>query len=89
MSAPDIINGCFEGVGAWFTWANFRAYRKARELRGVYWPATAFFTSWGVWNLVYYPTIGQPVSFVGGVALTCGNIAWLALVLWDLRKRIA
>lgn len=83
---PDLINGCFEMVGAYFTWANFRTYFRVRELRGVYWPATAFFTAWGVWNLIYYPSIGQPLSFLGGCFLTLGNLAWIALVLWDKRK---
>lgn len=83
MLTPDQINGSFELAGAYFTWSNFAAYYKARELVGVYWPATAFFTLWGLWNLYYYPAIGQPLSFSGGIALTSGSLAWLVLVLWD------
>lgn len=80
---PDIVNGCFELVGAYFTWANFRAYHRVRKLQGVYWPTTGFFTAWGVWNLFYYPSIGQPLSFLGGCVLMLGNAAWIGLVLKD------
>lgn len=83
MPTPDQINGTFELCGAFFTWSNFAAYCKARELKGVYWPATAFFTLWGLWNLYYYPAIGQPLSFLGGIALTGGSAAWLTYVLVD------
>lgn len=83
MLTPDWINGAFEFCGAFFTWSNFVVYCRERELKGVYWPATAFFTVWGLWNLFYYPAIGQPVSFVGGIFLTGGSAAWLTYVLID------
>lgn len=78
---PDLINGSFELVGAYFTWRNFQELRQARQLRGVYWPTTAFFSAWGIWNLVYYPALGQWASFVGGVLLVAGNVAWVVLAI--------
>lgn len=89
MQTFDLINGGFELCGAYFTWRNFAAYRRDRELAGVYWPTTAFFTVWGLWNLVYYPALGQELSFLGGLALVAGNLAWLAYVLWDKLMRKA
>lgn len=77
----DIVNGAFEGLGAVFTWRNAAALYRDREIRGVYWPATFFFTAWGLWNLFYYPALGQWVSFAGGVALVLGNVAWCVLAL--------
>jgi hypothetical protein len=44
----------------------------------VYWPTSLFFTSWGVWNLYYYPSLGQWLSFAAGIALCLGNIAWVS-----------
>jgi len=78
---PDLINGSFELVGAYFTWRNWLQLRRDRTIAGVYWPTTAFFAAWGMWNLIYYPALGQWASFIGGVALVAGNVAWVVLVL--------
>lgn len=91
MMWPDLVNGLFELVGACFTWRNFLQLKRDRHLAGVYWPTTAFFSAWGVWNLIYYPTLGQWASFAGGVALVSGNVAWVWLAVKlrmdDLRGR--
>lgn len=90
MNWPDLINGLFELLGAVFTWRNFLELRRDRRIAGVYWPTTAFFSAWGLWNLIYYPTLDQWMSFAGGVALVAGNLAWVLLAinleydkLWD------
>lgn len=44
-------------------------------------PYNAFFSAWGIWNLVYYPTLGQWASFIGGVLLVAGNVAWVVLAI--------
>lgn len=41
----------------------------------------AFITAWGLWNLYYYPSLDQPWSFYGGVALVCVNTTYLCCVL--------
>ena len=41
----------------------------------------AFFTAWGIWNLVYYPAIGQWYSFAAGIVLAAGNLAWVMLAV--------
>lgn len=86
MSLPDLITGGFELVGAFFTWRNFLQLRRDRRFAGVYWPATAFFAAWGLWNLLYYPALAQWASFAGGVALVAGNVAWVGLALKLKRK---
>lgn len=78
---PDLINGSFELVGAYFTWRNWMQLRQDRTIAGVYWPTTAFFAAWGLWNLVYYPALGQWASFIGGMVLVAGNVAWVALAM--------
>lgn len=74
---PDLINSLFELFGAAFVWRNFAQLRRDREIKGVYWPVTAFFAAWGVWNLYYYPALGQWKSFGAGVILCAGNVAWV------------
>lgn len=81
MLWPDLINGSFELIGAYFTWRNWLQLRRDRHLAGVYWPTTAFFAAWGLWNLIYYPALGQWASFAGGVLLVAGNVAWVALAI--------
>lgn len=78
---PDYANGLFELVGAVFCWANVRRLYIDRSIRGVYWPATAFFAAWGVWNLYYYSALDQPASFAAGVVMASGNLAWTALAV--------
>lgn len=81
IDIPDLINGGIEMVGAFFTWRNAWQLRADREIRGVYWPTTFFFTAWGMWNLYYYPALGQWASFAGGVVLVAGNIAWVVMAI--------
>ena len=78
---PDIVNGLFELLGAYFTWMNAYRLWKDREIKGVYWPATAFFAAWGMWNLFYYPALGQWCSFCGGAVLVIGNMWWVVMAL--------
>jgi fatty acid desaturase len=81
MIRPDHINAAFEGLGAVFTWRNALQLHRDRQVRGVYWPITAFFAAWGVWNLYFYPAIGQWWSFGAGAFLVIGNLAWVALAV--------
>jgi hypothetical protein len=78
--APDLVNGLFEFIGAAATSANVRQILQDKAVRGIHWASTMFFTSWSLWNLAYYPTLGQWVSFAGGAALALTNLTWLALV---------
>lgn len=78
---PDLVNGGFELLGAYFSWVNTWTLYREKEIRGVYWPAWAFFAAWGLWNLYYYPSLDQWASFSAGILLVSGNIAWVALAI--------
>jgi hypothetical protein len=78
---PDLVNGLFELAGAYFTWMNAYRLWKEREIKGVYWPTTAFFTAWGMWNLYYYPALNQWLSFYAGIVLVTGNVLWVAMAV--------
>lgn len=80
--SPDLINGLFELVGGYFTWMNAWILFKAKETKGVYWPTWMFFSVWGLWNLYYYPALGQNFSFYAGIILVAGNIAWVGLAVY-------
>ena len=78
---PDMINGLFEIFGAIVLCDNVRLIRKHKAVKGINPWTTVFFTSWGVWNLFYYPSLGQWFSFAGGVAIVAVNAVWLWHVL--------
>lgn len=85
----DLINGLvFECVGSWFAWRNALELYRNKRVVGVYWPVYAFYSVWGIWSLVYYYTLSQWVSLVGGAGIVSGNITWLMLALhYRLGKR--
>jgi hypothetical protein len=78
VSWPDYINGAFEFWGGVALWKNVGMIRRDKMVRGVNWQVTAFFTTWGVWNLFYYPSLGQWVSFAGGLNIVAANAVWLS-----------
>lgn len=87
MHFGDTVNGIFEAFGALFTWGNAWRIYQDKDVKGIYWPFTAFFSAWGIWNLYYYPSLGQWLSFVGGCFLVAGNITWFAMALYYMRIR--
>lgn len=86
MSTPDIINGCLECAAAGMTSLNVRRVWKDRMVRGVDWRVTAFHISWGLYNLYFYPSLGQWCSLAGGIVLTLTNAAYVASLLYFRRK---
>jgi hypothetical protein len=85
IHTPDLINGLFEGWGGVAIWGNVRRISRDRCTRGVSLKSTAFFTSWGFWNLFYYPHLAQWLSFTGGLFIVAGNTVWIALA-WRYRN---
>lgn len=78
---PDTGNALFEALGAVFIWKSVFALWRDKQIRGVYWPAWIFYTLWGLWNIYYYPALGQWLSFSAGLVLVCGNMTWVALAV--------
>lgn len=81
MNTPDLVNGIFEAVGGSFVCMNAWKLWKDRVVRGVYWPATLVFTAWGLFNLYYYPHLGQWLSFTGGLVIVAGNAVWVTMAI--------
>lgn len=82
MQWPDIINGMLETIGSGMLALSVWKLHKDKVVRGVHWFATAFFASWGYWNLFYYPHLDQWFSFYGGAALVFVNTVWLIQMLY-------
>ncbi len=77
----DLINSLFEMAGAIFATINIFKLLKDKSVMGVYWPATAMFALWGYWNVWYYPSLDQMLSFYAGILLASANTIWVALAI--------
>lgn len=82
MQLGDTINGLFELYGAFAAFQNVRALRRDRAVAGIYWPNFLFYSAWGLWNLGYYPSLGQWLSFTGGCFIVAANLTWVGHYFW-------
>lgn len=83
MDWADLTNGLFELGGALLNWMNVQRIWRDREVKGVYWPAWAFFACWGWWNVYFYgPHLGQWFSWGAGIVMVASNTIWVALAVW-------
>lgn len=88
MQLPDLINGIFESAGGFFIALSVLKLHREKKVRGVSYVHVGFFTSWGLWNLFYYPVLDQWLSFWGGLLLVLVNAVWLAqCVYYTLLER--
>ena len=83
---PDIFNGLFELFGGLLYILNIKILLRDKVVQGISLLPTVFFTSWGLWNLFYYPHLEQWFSFFGGIVLVLTNAVWLVLALYYKRK---
>ena len=84
----DLTNGMFELIGGVLLLLNIRRILIDKAIMGVSWMPVLFFTSWGVWNLYYYPSLNQWCSFVGGLFIVIVNAIWLILVFKYYKRKI-
>ncbi|MDD5175781.1 MAG: hypothetical protein PHQ05_05090 [Sterolibacterium sp.] len=84
----DLINGSFEILAGLAVLHHCAVLRRDRQVRGLSIPAVFFFTAWGFWNIYYYPFLGQPFSFAGGIFVTAANCAYLALLIFYSQGRM-
>ena len=87
MQLADLINGLYESGGGLMNCLNVLALYRDKKVSGVRILPQAFFTSWGVWNLYYYPHLNQWVSFTGGLLIVVANMAWVGLAIYYTRSR--
>jgi len=77
----DACNGAFELIGGLLILNHCRAVLRDKAVAGVSIFSTFIFTIWGVWNIYYYPSLGQWFSFSGGLVIVSANALWIALLL--------
>lgn len=80
LSMIDIINGFFEIIGGIVGILNIKSIIKDKEVKGVSYFVTLFFSSWGIWNCYFYFSLNLFLSLLGSFIMTIVNIVWLILV---------
>ena len=86
MDIGDLVNGSLEFFSALLVLWNVRQLYKDKMLRGISIVPTLFFDAWGFWNLYYYPSLDQWLSFTGGAALVAVNVWWTTLAIIYIRR---
>lgn len=78
----DVVNGSFEFLAGFMICLHIVKVLKDKNVAGVSTIATAYFAAWGYWNLYYYPSLDQWVSFAGGIFVVTANTIWVILLLY-------
>ena len=81
MNWQDATNAAYELFAGLFVLNHSRVLLKDKQVKGVSIISCAFFTSWGFWNLYYYPHLNQWLSFIGGLSITLANSIWVILLI--------
>ena len=82
----DLINGGFEAVSGAFVCLNIKALLRDKQVKGISLIPATFFAIWGVWNMVFYPSLNLWWSFAGAWLLTTVSSIWLWLAVYFNRK---
>ena len=82
----DLINGLFELFGGFAVLLSIAKLYKDKQAKGVSEWHIAFFTSWGLWNIYYYPSLGQLLSFYGGIVVVIANAVYVTLICYYNNK---
>jgi len=77
----DTINAVFELGGAALLTTNIRQLIRDKKVAGVSIIPTSWFSLWGGWNLIYYSTLGQTLSWIAGIAVFMLNTFWVMLAM--------
>lgn len=82
MTWQDIVTGGFETFGGIPILMSILKTHRDKRVTGLHVSSNLFFTTWGLWNLYYWPHLGQVAAFLGGVVLCLANVVWLGQVLY-------
>ena len=78
----DAVNGAFEALGGFAILLSIIRLYRDKKVMGFHWGQLSFFTAWGLWNLYYYPHLGQWLSLAGGIGVCSANCIYLAMIFY-------
>ena len=77
----DLINAGFEFGAAVAILNHCRELYRHKQVRGVSIASTVFFMLWGTWNIYYYPSLDQGLSFTAGLLVVAANALWVLMLV--------
>lgn len=77
----DLVNAGLELAGAAFVALNAYDIQRKRAVAGQSFWSCAFFLTWGLWNLIFYPFVGAHLSAIAGAAVVLANVWLIANVM--------
>lgn len=87
IDPKDVVNSIFEFGGFFAILLSVRQILKDKKVAGISIPHVAFFLMWGLWNVFYYPALGQPWSGLAGILVALANGTWAVLLIHYSRKQ--
>jgi hypothetical protein len=87
MTWADNVNGIYECGGAIALAVNCYQTYKDKEIKGLNLGSMLFFTSWGYWNLYFYPSLNQWMSTIGAAALVFFNTIWCCQAIYYTKRK--
>jgi hypothetical protein len=84
--SSDFINALWELAGASVLIHSIYTVLKDKDVKGIGWQQVAFFTTWGLWNVYFYPDNGLYCSFYAGMLLALCNLIYFILLVYYKRK---
>jgi len=76
----DIINAVFVWAALIMSVLDLRRILVDRVLGGIHFGSAVLFTVWPLWDLCYYHSLGQWVSFCVCFLLACVRLCWFSAV---------
>jgi hypothetical protein len=76
------VNALFELFAAVFVFVSVVKCYRDGSTKGVSLWTPGFFAMWGLWNLWYYPAVGDMLSFYAGMGVAAANLSWTGLIFY-------
>lgn len=79
----DLINSLgFEVLSCIFLSLNIYSLYRDKVVKGVSLGSAAFYAAWSCWNVYYYFSLSQSLSFYAGIGVATLTTWWVVLALW-------
>lgn len=75
----DFTNSLFQFVSSLLVWLSAWSVKKDRGYAGVHLYQLIFLVTWGLWDTVYYSSLGHWYSFFASISSVSSTLCWLIL----------
>ena len=83
----DFINSVgFEILSCLFLSFNIWSLYRDKIVKGISLSSGAFYATWATWNVFYYWSLNQPLSFWAGILVATLTTWWIVLAIYYKKK---